>query len=124
MGCLYSIKNKKSFSYNTWTSDNINKFEWDIKIYQDDNPPWRHIIFQDSPFYFIYDTTLEELFKKVEHSHKRYLLSLSKKKRMKNIQVSNLMHSDKDIRDRLKTGIVLKIKWINFSRNLEYTLYY
>ena len=43
---------------------------------------------------------------------------------MKNIQVSNLMHSDKDIRDRLKTGVVLKIKWINFSRNLEYTLYY
>jgi hypothetical protein len=122
MKCLFR-NNKKSVNIIRWVTTELNDFKIKDISFIFKNKEWKHIIFNNSPFYFIYDTTLDELIKKVDDSHTSYLMSLSKNKYVMNkIEVTSLIHNTDDIADRLKTGQILKVVWI--GKVIEYTIYY
>ena len=123
MKCICNRKKKRSNYYSiTWTSSNMNQFVWRYNTLYPVHRPWKYIILNNSPFYFIYDISLEELVSKIDTEHTKYLNTLClKKKNSRNIIVSCSIHNEDDIMDKLKYGTILKITWRN--KIIEYTYY-
>jgi len=123
MKCICGGEKKKPNYYSiTWTSTNMNRFEWRYNTLFPHHRPWKFIILNNSPFYFIYDISLEELVSRIDTEHKKYLETLYlKKNNSRNIIVSCSIHNEDDIMDKLKYGTILKITWKNDI--IEYAYY-
>jgi hypothetical protein len=123
MKCICRGEKKKPNYYSiTWTSTNMNRFEWRYNTLFPHNHPWKFIILNNSPFYFIYDISLEELVSRIDTEHNKYLKTLyPKKNNSRNIIVSCSIHNEDDITDKLKYGTILKITWRNDI--IEYAYY-
>jgi hypothetical protein len=123
MKCICRREKKKPNYYSiTWTSSNMNRFEWRYNTLFPHHRPWKFIILNNSPFYFIYDISLEELVSRIDTEHKKYLNTLYlKKNNSRNIIVSCSIHNEDDIMDKLKYGTILKITWKNDI--IEYAYY-
>ena len=116
MGCFTS-----KIYYNTirWVEDNtiinINKIDEISK-----NIKWNYIIFSNSPFYYLFNKTLDELIDYVDDNYKKELNKL-KCYSTKEINTISLIPTIDDIKKKLKEGNVLHIKYN--KTNIEYTLY-
>ena len=123
MKCICGRKKKRPKYYSiTWTSSNMNKFIWRYNTLFPHHRPWKFIILNNSPFYFIYDISLEELVNRIDTEHKKYINTLCpKKKNSRHIIISCSIHNDDDIIDKLKYGTILKITWKNDI--IEYSYY-
>ena len=123
MKCICGGEKKKPNYYSiTWTSSNMNQFEWRNNTLFPHHRPWKFIILNNSPFYFIYDISLEELVNRIDTEHNKYLKTLyPKKNNSRNIIISCSIHNEDDITDKLKYGTILKITWRNDI--IEYAYY-
>jgi hypothetical protein len=123
MKCICRRKKKKPNYYSiAWTSSNMYRFEWRYNILFPHHLPWKFIILNNSPFYFIYDISLYELAIRISPKHKKYLNTLYlKKNNSRNINVSCSIHNEYDIVEKLKYGSILKITWKN--KIIEYVYY-
>jgi hypothetical protein len=123
MKCICGGEKKKPNYYSiTWTSSNMNQFEWRNNTLFPHHRPWKFIILNNSPFYFIYDISLEELVNRIDTEHNKYLKTLyPKKNNSRNIIISCSIHNEDDIMDKLKYGTILKITWRNDI--IEYAYY-